>query len=745
MPPNFVETTPGIYDLIGSGPGHMVRFTDPAGTVQIPGTLQAATLTMTVAGSITIPSNTASAWNVQDALGNSYWVTDTRTTTSGVTAHTIGNPSVTIAAASGASFRQITNAPFTLIYTGTNVTVSANNGVSAAFQIPTISGAASITVTTASTVSIQGPPTATTLTITNSYALDVLAGNVHFAGKLGLGLNAATTEVFTLSGATSGGTGQHGILGTFTTDGQLTANEWVHMKLALTSAGTFAGTVARMGGVNIGAMAIPATSTVTKLVCYSWDGGAIGTGGTINTCYGVDIGSLGGGGSVTVTDPGAGGAFIGYRLGVWAVTGSGTVAEFYGVRVIAPTLTTISQAFGMQIGIITGSTVANTVKDFAIQTLGGAAQFTVSATVHASGGGTWDGFAIPASTLTMTSGADSTQTNPGLSLATIYQPTISSPVAFNVAQGSSFVVQGAPLQAGAGPASVTTARVVTLATTGTTISNVTASNYDVIGVNAHTLTLSAATNMTNTPAVTALRVNTLTIAQTGGAVSLTNVDGLYVQGIVTGASVTVTTHIGVHVDNPAAQSGALTNDVGMKVEALTRGGTGNTALWVQNPIQVGNATINTTANQIHTATQGAATTQLFIGNASINVTSDVRLKTGISPTQRNALELFRELRVVDYTWNDPADQAEVNRNSRGRWTGMLAQEMVDIVPWIINAPDRTCPACRAGRPCDKHPTNWFVEYEHLVPLCVKGFQEVDTELERLRQRVRVLEATHGAH
>jgi len=56
MAPFFVETSPGIYDLVGVGPGHQVRFTDQLGTVVVMGALSAPTLAPVDAYTVNMPN-----------------------------------------------------------------------------------------------------------------------------------------------------------------------------------------------------------------------------------------------------------------------------------------------------------------------------------------------------------------------------------------------------------------------------------------------------------------------------------------------------------------------------------------------------------------------------------------------------------------------------------------------------------------------------------------------------------------
>lgn len=147
---------------------------------------------------------------------------------------------------------------------------------------------------------------------------------------------------------------------------------------------------------------------------------------------------------------------------------------------------------------------------------------------------------------------------------------------------------------------------------------------------------------------------------------------------------------------------------------------------------------SSTNNAFWTASQGAGTTTMYIGNVSITTSSDIRLKKDIMATSVIAYDLFKQLKVVDYTWDDPSDTASINKNSRGRWTGLVAQEMIDVVPWIVNAPDRSCLTCRSGAKCSVHDSYWSVDLQHMAGLFVKGFQETDIRIQNLEREVERL-------
>ena len=129
-------------------------------------------------------------------------------------------------------------------------------------------------------------------------------------------------------------------------------------------------------------------------------------------------------------------------------------------------------------------------------------------------------------------------------------------------------------------------------------------------------------------------------------------------------------------------------------------------------------------NRIDDGSAGASgTTTLYIGNASITVSSDERIKENIVDTQSNGLEVINKFRVVDFTWDDPSDQSINNKNARGTWTGFLAQEAVKVAPYSVNAPRPE------GKDIDYDSENlWTMNYEQLVPILAKAIQELSTKV-----------------
>jgi hypothetical protein len=133
------------------------------------------------------------------------------------------------------------------------------------------------------------------------------------------------------------------------------------------------------------------------------------------------------------------------------------------------------------------------------------------------------------------------------------------------------------------------------------------------------------------------------------------------------------------------------------------------------------------------ASAGNGTTTWYIGNQAITTSSDVRLKDNIVDTQRNATEIVNKLRVVDHTWNDPSDTSVNNRNSRGVWMGLIAQEAIEHIPWLVNKPIE-------DESPDGSKNYWHMDFGYAVPLLVKAIQEQQAMIKSLEAKVAALES-----
>jgi len=140
-------------------------------------------------------------------------------------------------------------------------------------------------------------------------------------------------------------------------------------------------------------------------------------------------------------------------------------------------------------------------------------------------------------------------------------------------------------------------------------------------------------------------------------------------------------------------------------------------------------------NRIAASSLGGGSATLYIGNAAIQVSSDQRIKTNIADTTMSAVDKINEVRVVDFEWNDPSDTSYNNRNARGQWTGVLAQELISVFPFAVNAP-RNEDDLSIDQESDK---KWQVDMAHLVPVLMKAIQEQQATITALETRIATLE------
>lgn len=139
--------------------------------------------------------------------------------------------------------------------------------------------------------------------------------------------------------------------------------------------------------------------------------------------------------------------------------------------------------------------------------------------------------------------------------------------------------------------------------------------------------------------------------------------------------------------------------------------------------------------QIRGNSSGSGSSTLYIGNSAIQVSSDRRIKENIVDTVIDAAEELKRVRVVDFTWNDPSDTSFNNRNARGTWTGVIAQELVDVFPFAVNAP-RAEEDLSIDHDSERR---WLVNQDQLVPVLIKAFQQALAKIETLETKVAALE------
>jgi len=142
------------------------------------------------------------------------------------------------------------------------------------------------------------------------------------------------------------------------------------------------------------------------------------------------------------------------------------------------------------------------------------------------------------------------------------------------------------------------------------------------------------------------------------------------------------------------------------------------------------------AYRIGKSSFAVSTGTLYIGNAAIQVSSDVRLKENIEDTSLDALDAISKIAVKDFTWNDPTDTSYNNRNARGKWTGLIAQELVDVLSFVVNAPRKE----EDGSIDHESESLWTLDQSQLCPVLIKAIQQQQEIIVSLEARLSALEA-----
>ena len=155
--------------------------------------------------------------------------------------------------------------------------------------------------------------------------------------------------------------------------------------------------------------------------------------------------------------------------------------------------------------------------------------------------------------------------------------------------------------------------------------------------------------------------------------------------------------------------------------------------WTLGRTYIGNS--GSSGSGIGTSSAGANSTTLYIGNAAIQVSSDARLKENIEDTSLDALDAISQIRVKDFTWNDPTDTSSNNRNARGKWTGLIAQELVGVLPFVVNAPRKEAD----GSIDHESQSTWTLDQSQLCPVLIKAVQQQQEIIASLEARIAALE------
>ena len=134
------------------------------------------------------------------------------------------------------------------------------------------------------------------------------------------------------------------------------------------------------------------------------------------------------------------------------------------------------------------------------------------------------------------------------------------------------------------------------------------------------------------------------------------------------------------------------------------------------------STTNTTGSVVITGGLGVSGAINAGADVTAYATSDIRLKTNIENIP-DALAKVNLLNGVTYNWNDLAHEVE-HKDTSVRETGVLAQQVNDVLPEVINIRDNGYMAVR---------------YEKMVPLLIEAIKELTEQNRQLAQRLSDLE------
>lgn len=137
-----------------------------------------------------------------------------------------------------------------------------------------------------------------------------------------------------------------------------------------------------------------------------------------------------------------------------------------------------------------------------------------------------------------------------------------------------------------------------------------------------------------------------------------------------------------------------------------------------------------TNNLIDDASNGSSTATLYIGNASIAVVSDIRVKDNITPYNIDAMSLIRQFTVIEF---DYLDQYRPFGGGiyTDKYVGLSAQDVFQLTPWVVNTQGGAdCQKCLSGQRCDEH-LPWQMRGELLIGVLVKALQEADERIQKL--------------
>ena len=134
---------------------------------------------------------------------------------------------------------------------------------------------------------------------------------------------------------------------------------------------------------------------------------------------------------------------------------------------------------------------------------------------------------------------------------------------------------------------------------------------------------------------------------------------------------------------------------------------------IDDGIRVG---ADSTNNLVDDASNGAGSATMYIGNASITVSSDERLKSNITPLA-DGLGIINALLPIEFDQDEERPWGDVRH-----YVGFGARHSHNVAPWAVHTQGDT------GLP-------WKMRQEFLMAPTVRAVQQLDERVKQLEARL----------
>ena len=253
----------------------------------------------------------------------------------------------------------------------------------------------------------------------------------------------------------------------------------------------------------------------------------------------------------------------------------------------------------------------------------------------------------------------------------------------------------------------------TLTMSGTAANIAIGSNYISNGGTDAGLSLDASNNGTLSGSLVIAGSSGINLNNTAGAISIANNSSGSNAIILSSTVVGVGISIGGDVNLYRLSANNLATDDSFTVGGNTVSGSGAGTLRADGGVRIGSDSTN---NLLDDASNGAGTATLYIGNASINVTSDENIKSNIRPID-DGLVIVNALLPIEFDQDEERPFGDVRH-----YMGFGARHSHKVAPWAVHTQGDT-------------GLLWKMRQEFLMAPTVRAVQQLDERLKALESLV----------